>query len=92
MMLRYKKLLLKKIKKGESEGKIINNSLLKDAKIEIIKMVQAKKKLLQKLGPLWPKNCNSDGVSRLKENSKISQLDPFLDKDGVLRVGGRLSK
>lgn len=52
MMLRYKKLLLKKIKKGESEGKIINNSLLKDAKIEVIKMVQAKKKLLQKLGPL----------------------------------------
>ena len=43
MVLRYKK-LLKKIRKGKSQGEMINNSsLLNEAEIEIIKMVQARK-------------------------------------------------
>ena len=35
MVLRYKK-LLKKIRKGKSQGEMINSSLLKEAEIEII--------------------------------------------------------
>ena len=42
MVLRYKK-LLKKVPKGEGQGEMINSSLLKEAKIEIIKVVQARK-------------------------------------------------
>ena len=41
-VLRYKK-LLKKIQKRESQGEMINSSLLKEAEIEMIKMVQARK-------------------------------------------------
>ena len=70
---------------------MINSSLLKEADIEIIKMVQARK-FAAEIKCLRPKDCSSDGEGRLKGNSKVSQLDPFLDEDGVLRVGGRLHK
>ena len=82
---------LKKIQKGESHGELINSSLLKEAEIEIIKMVQARK-FAAELKSLRSRGCISDEESRLKGNSKISQLDPFLDEDGVLCVGGRLRK
>ena len=49
-------------------------------------MVQARK-CAAEIKSLRPRDCNnSDGASRLKGNSKISQLGTFLDKDGVLRV------
>ena len=35
---------------------------------------------------------SSHAGSRVPRISSIHQLDPFLDKDGVLRVGGRLVK
>ena len=89
MVLRYKK-FLKKDPKEESQGKMINSSLLKEAEIEIIKMVQARK--FAEIKSLRPRDCSSDGEGRLKGNSKVSQLDPFLDEDGVLCVGGRLHK
>ena len=54
-------------------------------------MVQARK-FAAEIKSLRPRYCNSNEASRLRGNSKISQLDPFLDKDGVLRVGGRLCK
>ena len=50
MVERYKRFLLKKIRKGEIQSKIINNSWLKEEEIEVIKKVQAKK-MLQKLSP-----------------------------------------
>ena len=90
MVLRYKK-LLKKVQKGESQGEMINSSLLKEAEIEIIKMVQARK-FAAEIKSLRPRDCSSDEEGRLNANSKVSQLDPFLDEDGVLRVGGRLYK
>ena len=90
MVLRYKR-LLKKIRKGESQSEMINCSLLREAEIEIIKMVQARK-FAAEIKSLRSKDCKSDGVSRQKGNLKISQLDPFLNKDGVLHVGGRLHK
>ena len=90
MVLRYKK-PLKKIQKEESQGEMINSSLPKEAEREIIKMVQARK-FAAEIKSLRPRDCSSDGEGRLKGNSKISQLDPFLDEDGVLSVGGRLCK
>ena len=90
MVLRYKK-PLKKIQKEESQGEMINSSLPKEAEREIIKMVQARK-FAAEIKSLRPKDCSSDGEGRLMGNSQVSQLDPFLDEDGVLCVGGRLRK
>ena len=86
-----KKKLLKKIKKGESQGEMINSSLLKEKDMKIIKMVQARK-FDTEIKYLRPRDCNIDGEIKLKGNSKISQLDPFLDENGVLPVAGRLCK
>ena len=69
---------------------MINSNLLKEAEIEIIRMVQAKK-FAAEIKSLRPRDCGSDGESRLKRNSEISQLDPLMDEDGVL-FGGRLCK
>ena len=71
MMLRYKKYLLRKIWKGESQDEIINSSLCKGAEIDITKMVEAKK-FTAKTKSLQPRDCNSD-VSRLKGNSKMDR-------------------
>ena len=65
--------------------------MLKEGEIEIIKMVQART-FAAEIKSLRPRDCSSDGQGRLKGNSKISQLDLFLDEDGVLRLGGRLRK
>ena len=54
-------------------------------------MVQARK-FATEIKSLRPRNCSSDGRSRLKGNSMISQLHPFFDEEGVLLVGGRLCK
>ena len=43
MVLRCKKLLLRKIQKGEIQDEIINNNLLKETEIKVIKMMLAKK-------------------------------------------------
>ena len=88
MVLRYKK-LLKKIGKGESQGEMINSNLLKEAEIEIIKMVQARK-FAPEIKSLRPRDCNGDGESKLKGNSKNFQLDPFLNENSMLCVGSRL--
>ena len=90
MVLKCKK-LLEKVRNGGNQGEMIDSSLLNEAEIEIIKMVQARK-FAAEIKPLRPRDFSSDGEGRLKGNSKISQLDPFLDEDGVLRVGGRLCK
>ena len=58
--------------------------------MEVIKTVQAK--FAREIKSLGLKDCNSDRASRLKGDSEIYQLDSFLDKDGVLRAGGRLHK
>ena len=66
VVLRYKK-LLKKIRKGESQGEMIIGSLLKKAETEIIKMVQARK-FAAEMKSLRPRDCSSDGANRLKGN------------------------
>ena len=53
---------------------MIKRSLLKEAEIEIIKIVQARK-FAAEIKSLRPRDCSSDGEGRLKGNSKISQLE-----------------
>ena len=60
----------------------------KEAEIGIIQA----RKFATEIKSLRPRNCSSDGRSRLKGNSMISQLDPFFGEEGVLLVGGRLCK
>ena len=54
-------------------------------------MVQARKFAVE-IKSVRPRDYSSDGASRLKGNSKISQLDPFLDKVDVLHARGSLHK
>ena len=37
-------------------------------------------------------DINKDKIKTMKKSSSLYKLDPFLDEDGVLRVGGRLGK
>ena len=49
--------------------------------------------MLQKAETEIIKMCQAvNAGNRVPRTSSIHQLDPFLDKDGVLRVGGRLVK
>ena len=89
MVLRCKKLLLRKIQKGEIQDEIINNNLLKETEIKVIKMMLAKK-FTAEIRSLGPRKYNRDGLNRLMGNLRIARLDPFLDKYDVLRVGSRL--
>ena len=59
-----------------TKNSFIAEVTLKEAKTEIIKMVQAIK-FTPEIKSVRPRDCSSDGESRIKGNSKISQLDPF---------------
>ena len=37
-------------------------------------------------------DVNKDEIKRMKKSSSWYKLDPFLDKEGVFWVGGRLGK
>ena len=74
MTLWYRKFLLKKIQKGENQGKMINNSFLKEAEIKVMKVVQARR-FDAEIKSLGLRGCDSDWVSRLKGNSEISKFE-----------------
>ena len=54
----------------------------------IFRMIQ-RKSFLEGVKALTSGTHNSNGVNR---SSSLFKLDPFLDSNGVLRVGGRLSR
>ena len=93
IMIQYKQKLLKIIKQKRqchniedltSEEPYQDISMLQKSETEIIKMCQA--------GHFWKEIEAVNAGNRVPSTSSIHQLDPFLDKDGVLRVGGRLVK
>ena len=93
IMIQYKQKLLKIIKQKRqchniedltSEESYQDISMLQKSETEIIKMCQA--------GHFWKEIEAVNAGNRVPSTSSIHQLDPFLDKDGVLRVGGRLKK
>ena len=57
--------------------------MLQKVDTKFIKMFQAK---------IFRKRKSVSAGNRVPSTSSIDQLDPFLDKDGVLRLGGRLVK
>ncbi|XP_078495131.1 uncharacterized protein LOC144749905 [Ciona intestinalis] len=72
----------------------INTDLLKKAESVIIKMVQAayfpdELRLLSTVNTSYTQSNKRDVI--LKRGSSLYRLDPFLDDQGIIRVGGRLS-
>lgn len=72
----------------------VNVQELQEAEREIIKSVQ-RDEFEEEISSLLPVNsspCTQDHTSDrvVKKTSVLSQLDPFLDGHGILRIGGRL--
>ena len=85
-----KEIWTKQIKKPTSYNleKLMNVELLEKAANSIVKMVQWKS-FGEEIRIL---NANSDSRIGVNKSSKLYKLDPFLDSDGLLQVGGRLGK
>ena len=58
--------------------------MLQNAETEIITMCQARN--------FWKEIQAVNAGNRVPSTNSIHQLNPFLNEDGVLRVGGRLVK
>ena len=85
-----KEIWTKQIKKPTSDNleKLMNVELLEKAANSIVKMVQ-----LKSFGEdIRILSANSNSRIGVNKSSKLYKLDPFLDIDGLLRVGGRLGK
>ena len=85
-----KEIWTKQIKKPTSDNleKRMNVERLENTADSIVKMVQLKL-LGEELRIL---SANSNSRIGVNKSSKMYKLDPFLDSDGLLRVGGRLGK
>ena len=85
-----KEIWTKRIKKPTSDNlrKLMNVELLEKAANSIVIMAQVKS--------FWEEirvlSAKSDSRVEVNKSSKLYKLDPFLDNDGLLRVGGRLGK
>ena len=95
-IIKIKKILPTRIKKERSN--IVGNehqqgsltvSLLDEAKRNIVRWHQ-QQAFSEEIKQL--KNTHMQKEKQLKKNSGIYNLDPYLDKEGLLRVGGRLKK
>ena len=85
-----KEIWTKQIKKPTSDNleKLMNVELLEKAANSIVKAVQLKS-FGEEIKVL---SANSDNRIGVTKSSKFCKLDPFLDSDGLLQVGGRLGK
>ena len=72
--------------KKEDKNQLASEEDREKARQIILKMVQ-QEAFAEEICQL--KNDSSDEM--MKERSQLYKLDPFLDKDGILRVGGRLT-
>ena len=68
--------------------KLMNIDFLEKAGSSIVKMVQLKS-FGEEIRIL---STNSNSRIAVNKSSKLYKHDPFLDSDGLLRVGGRLEK
>ena len=69
-------------------SKPLNVVILENAATVIFRMIQ-RKSFPEEVKALSSGTHNTNGVNR---TSSLFKLDPFLDSNGVLRVGGRLSR
>ena len=89
--LLYKKILRCKVESrqnpnAQKPSAELNVELLREAESEIIKSAQ------RFAFPEEVASLEGLGGKGLKSSSPLRKLDPFLDNDGTLRVGGRLEK
>ena len=96
LVIKFKEILLSKINQHSIIRKVncatlLNTSLLEEAKTRLIKMVQ-QRSFEDELRWLKSVENSNDLNKSLDKRSKISRLDPFLDGDEVIHVGGRLEK
>ena len=95
LVIRFKNNLLSAIKHKASNKtlnenqSLLDTSLMKEAKNIIIKMAQ-KRSFNAEFKWLKLMNDKTWGNKALDKRNKISRLDPFLDKDGIIRVRVRL--
>ena len=83
-----------------SSGTGIKVADLEEAEVEIVKQVQrdvfpSEIRSLQDIQAnvkYGSRTLDKEKKAALKKSSSLSTLDPFLDKDGVVRVGGRIRK
>ena len=83
-----------------SSGTGISVADLEEAEVEIVKQVQRdvfpseirSLQYIQANVKYGSRALDKEKKAALKKSSSLSTLDPFLDKDGVMRVGGRIRK
>lgn len=69
-------------KEGRRREKHLSISEIEMSEIALIKLVQ---------GESFPKDLNSlQRAQQISQKSKLKMLSPFLDKNGIIRLGGRL--
>ena len=85
-----KEIWTKQMKKtiSDNKEKIVHVELLEKEPNSIAKIVQLKS-FGEEIRIL---SANSNTRIVVNKSSKLYKLDPFLDSDGLLRVGGRLGK
>ena len=90
MIILAKNQWIKKIKKEKSDttSKPLNVEMLGNAATVIFRMVQ-RKSFLEEVKALSSGTHSTNGVN---QSSSLFKLDPFLDSNGVLRVGGILNR
>ena len=104
LCLRFKFLLRQRLVKRHTQVQIdftnhksVTVEELREAELDIIRLVQSQsfKEEFHVLKPLKGDIAQSRENVRLrkatlKQSSSVFRLDPFIDRDGILRVGGRL--
>ena len=88
---------IKERNKGITSYNPVDVTALQRSELQIIKMAQSEafREEIQLLRDVNVKqqvadqDINKDKIKMRKKSSSLYKLDPFLDEDGVLRVGGR---
>ena len=88
---------IKERNKGITSYNPVDVKALQHSELQIIKMAQSEafREEIQLLRDVNVKqqvadqDINKDKIKMMKKSSSLYKLDPFLDEDGVLRVGGR---
>ena len=69
---------------------ILDTSQIQQAERCVIKLIESKY-FNKEMKKLLIKKQGSEGA-KIKKSNQIYSLDPYIDKDGVIKVGGRLDK
>ena len=79
----YKPVDVRELKYAEQQIiKIVQNEAFRD-EVQLLKDVKARQQAVDQ-------DTSKDKIKTMKRLSSLYKLDPFLDEDGLLRVGGRL--